>query len=343
MSKKNSSAKKFKKKFQENSRILNVYNVFKKNISFSKKNLIVVAVSGGADSLALSALTKFNQYNGNNKYFYVLIDHGYRKNSATEALKVRKMIKTKINENLIIIKNKQKFKSNLQKNFREIRYRNLFNFCIKKKAKILMTAHHFNDQIETFLIRLARGSGVQGLSSMQMINKSNKKVKLVRPLLEIKKNELKFIAKKIFNNYLKDPSNTSKKFLRSNIRSLTLQLERYGISHDQIFRSIKNINATNNLVNQYINDLMKKTVSRKRGLILIKHKTFLSYNTEIKRIIMGRLIRDLNKKDYPPKSKKISFVIKKIEKKSFNKLTLGGCVLKLNDSQITIQKEVKKT
>ena len=67
-----------------------------------------------------------------------------------------------------------------------------------------MTAHHFNDQIETFLIRLARGSGVQGLSSMQMINKSNKKVKLVRPLLEIKKNELKFIAKKIFNNYLKE-------------------------------------------------------------------------------------------------------------------------------------------
>ena len=134
---------------------------------------------------------------------------------------------------------------------------------VLKKAKILMTAHHFNDQIETFLIRLARGSGVQGLSSMQMINKTNKKVKLVRPLLEIKKNELKFIAKKIFNNYLKDPSNTSKKFLRSNIRSLTLQLESYGISHDQIFRSIKNINATNNLVNQYINDLMKKTVSEK--------------------------------------------------------------------------------
>ena len=43
------------------------------------------------------------------------------------------MIKTKINENLIIIKNKQKFKSNLQKNFREIRYRNLFTFVLKKK------------------------------------------------------------------------------------------------------------------------------------------------------------------------------------------------------------------
>ena len=343
MSKKNSSVKKFKKKFQENSRILDVYNVFKKNISFSKKNLIVVAVSGGADSLALSALTKFNQYDGNNKYFYVLIDHGYRKKSELEALKVRRMIKTQINENLTIIKNKQKFKNNLQKNFREIRYKNLFNFCIKKKAKLLMTAHHFNDQIETFLIRLARGSGVQGLSSMQMINKTNKKVKLIRPLLEIKKKELKFIAKKIFNNYLKDPSNFSKKFLRTNIRTLTSQLESYGISHDQIFRSIKNLNATNNLVNQHINDLMKKTVTRKRGLILIKNKNFFSYDTEIKRIIMGRLIKDFNKKDYPPRSKKISFVIKKFEDKSFNKLTLGGCVLKLNDSHITIQKVVKKT
>ena len=117
MSKKNSSVKKFKKKFQENSRILDVYNIFKKNISFSKKNLIVVAVSGGADSLALSALTKFNQYNGNNKYFYVLIDHGYRKKSAIEALKVRQMIKTKINENLIIIKNKKKFKKQPSEKF----------------------------------------------------------------------------------------------------------------------------------------------------------------------------------------------------------------------------------
>ncbi len=343
MSKKNSNVKKFKKKFQENSRILNVYNVFKKNISFSKKNLIVVAVSGGADSLALSALTKFNQYNGNNKYFYVLVDHGYRKKSSQEALKVRKIIKTKIDENLIIIKNKQKFKSNLQKNFREIRYKNLFNFCIKKKAKILMTAHHFNDQIETFLIRLARGSGVQGLSSMQMINKTNKKVKLVRPLLEIKKKELKFIAKKIFNNYLKDPSNISKKFLRSNIRSLTSQLESYGIGHDQIFRSIRNINATNNLVNQHISDLMKIIVTRKRGLISIRHKNFYSYNSEIQRIIMGRLIKEVNKKDYPPRSKKITFVIKKFEERSLNKLTLGGCVLRLSDSHITIQKEVKKT
>ena len=176
-----------------------------------------------------------------------------------------------------------------------------------------------------------------------MINKTNNKVKLVRQLLEIKKKELKFIAKKIFNNFLKDPSNSSKKFLRSNIRSLTSQLESYGINHDQIFRSIKNISATNDLVNQYIRDLIKKTVTRKRGLILIEYKSFFSFNTEIKRIFLGRLIMDVNKKDYPPRSKKISFVIKKIEKKTFNKLTLGGCVLRLNDSHIIIQKEVKKT
>ena len=113
-----------------------MYTTYLKKHFFFKKNLIVVAVSGGADSLALSALTKFNQYDGNNKYFYVLIDHGYRKKSELEALKVRRMIKTQINENLTIIKNKQKFKNNLQKNFREIRYKNLFNFCIKKSKGI---------------------------------------------------------------------------------------------------------------------------------------------------------------------------------------------------------------
>jgi len=58
---------------------------------------------------------------------------------------------------------------------------------------------------------------------------------------------------------------------------------------------------------------------------------------------MGKLIQDINKKDYPPRSKKVSLIIKKFEKKSFNKLTLGGCVLRLSDSFIIIQKEVKKT
>ena len=90
----------------------------------------------------------------------------------------------------------------------------------KKKIKLILTGHHKDDQIETFLIRLSRGSGVQGLSSMSTTSHLNSKIKILRPLLNESKKNLIFISKKVFGTYVKDPSNNNKKFLRSNIRKL---------------------------------------------------------------------------------------------------------------------------
>ena len=70
-----------------------------------------------------------------------------------------------------------------------------------------------DDQIENFLIRLTRGSGLTGLSSMaESVNYSNK-LKIIRPLLNIKKADLEYITIKYFKNYIKDPSNENEKFL----------------------------------------------------------------------------------------------------------------------------------
>ena len=58
--------------------------------------------------------------------------------------------------------------NNVQSNARKIRYKILSNFCRKKKITNLITAHNLEDQVETFLIRLSRGSGIEGLSSMKI-------------------------------------------------------------------------------------------------------------------------------------------------------------------------------
>ena len=230
----------------------------------------------------------------------------------------------------------------LQLKFRDMRYKELFNFCNKKNVKVLITAHHFNDQIETFFIRLSRGSGIQGLSSIQMINKTDKKVKLFRPLLEVKKKELEYISKKIFKKYFNDPSNCNKKFLRTQIRELTSKFDKHGVSLDQVFKSINNINTSKNLINKHIKDLMKFIAKKEKGKILIRHKDFFILDTEVKRIVLGNLIKDINEHNYPPRSKKIYLVIKKFESRESSKLTLGGCLLKMDKTLITIQKEHKK-
>ena len=76
----------------------------------------------------------------------------------------------------------------MQSEARKVRYDLLTSFCKKKKKiKVILTAHNFEDQVETFFIRLSRGSGLHGLSSMKEINTITKKIVLVRPLLETKK------------------------------------------------------------------------------------------------------------------------------------------------------------
>ena len=102
----------------------------------------------------------------------------------------------------------------------------LLEYCKKKGIKKILTAHNLEDQVETFFIRLSRGSGLTGLSAMKPLTNLNQNVKLYRPLLDIKKKFLVEISKKTFGNFIKDPSNKNKKFLRTKIRSLKIPLKK---------------------------------------------------------------------------------------------------------------------
>ena len=164
MSKKNSNVQNLKKVTEKDNLISKIYLDFKTDLKkLIKKKPFLVAVSGGPDSLALVALTNTYKNEMKNKVSFVLIDHGIRKNSNKEANLVKSLLKNK-GMALNIIKNKEKIVSNVQNHARVIRYKLITNYCKKKKIKFVLTGHHSDDQIETVLIRLSRGSGIQGLS-----------------------------------------------------------------------------------------------------------------------------------------------------------------------------------
>ena len=277
MSKKDSSVLKHRDSFLHK-RILFVYSNFSSQLKNSvKKNKILIAVSGGPDSLALTALSKNYSKENKNRFFYALVDHGIRKNSSKEALSIKNLLKKK-GIFLKILKNKKKISKNIQSHARTVRYELLLNYCKKNKIKYIMTGHHKDDQIETFLIRLSRGSGVQGLSSMNKMTKLNNTIKLFRPLLNEDKDDLIFISKKYFGKIFRDPSNTNQKFLRTNIRSLMRQFEKNGIKRDRIISSINNLAATRDTLNSYVQRIEKKCVIKKKNEVLINLKTFLLEN-----------------------------------------------------------------
>ena len=123
------------------------------------------------------------------------------KNHFQSQKKVKKNFK-KTKYFIKIINNKKKIINNIQHNARKIRYSLLNKECKKKKIKFILTGHHKDDQIETFLIRLSRGSGVQGLSAMSTMSYFNNEIKIFRPFLsESKKKSNFYIKKNIWNLY----------------------------------------------------------------------------------------------------------------------------------------------
>ncbi len=338
MNKKNSSVLNLKNKKKSNKKISEIYSIFKKNLNHIKKKNFLVSVSGGPDSLALAALSKKYEHEKLAKVFYVLVDHGIRKNSATEATQVKKLLKSyKIP--LIIITNKKSFNNNIQGKAREIRYKLLLEFCKKKKIKHILTGHHSDDQIETFLIRLSRGSGVQGLSSMRLISKLNKKITLSRPFLDLRKSDLTFIAKKTFGKIFKDPSNLDRKYLRTRIRKLKSLFEKSGVRHEQILKSIKNLASTSNTLNKYINKIYLINVKQKKKEIIINCKNIFLETEEVQLKILSQALKNFSNSYYPPRSKKVINLLNSMRLKNKKKLTLFGCIIERSSNFIIIRKE----
>ncbi len=262
MSKKNSSVI-LKNCFQDFEDLSKIYLNFKRKLLNLKKKSFLVAVSGGPDSLALAALCKALSYEKRLNFFYVLVDHNIRKNSFREAKDVKKLLK-KHQLPLIILINKNKIQKNIQGLARKRRYEMLLKYSYKKKVKTILTAHNLEDQVETFFIRLSRGSGLKGLSAMKPLTKLDKNLALFRPLLDTKKKVLIKISKRVFGKYFKDPSNKDDKYLRTKIRGLEKPLNKSGIGYDQIIRSINNLASSRTTLEKYYNNISKGAIKKKK-------------------------------------------------------------------------------
>ena len=337
MSRKNLSVN-LKNGFKDYKDLSEIYTKFKSKLNRFKFNSLVAAISGGPDSLALAALSKAYGLEKKIKIYYVLVNHNIRKNSKSEASQVKRLLK-KYHINLEILSNSQKINKNIQAKARQIRYEILHDFCLKKKVKIILTAHNLEDQVETFFIRLSRGSGLTGLSAMKTMTVLKKNIRLFRPLLDIKKNQLIKISKKIFGTFFIDPSNKDTKYLRTKIRSLKRPLSKSGIDYDQIIRSIKNLASSKKTLDQYMQAIFKKTVLKYQNEIRINYKIFSKLNNEVKIYVLNEAIRKLKNNYYNLRSKKVLSLIRKVNSKRFSSATLGGCIFLMKKDNLCLKEE----
>ena len=325
-------------------KILNFYTKFK-SIVFKviKRKNFALAVSGGADSLCLAYFAKIYSFEFNNKAHVLIVDHKLRKESSYEALKVKQILSKKNIYSRILKWKGEIPKKNIQKNARDMRYTLLSNYCIKNKVKYLITAHHGDDQIENFFIRLLRGSGLSGLSSMSEKVKYNKNLKIIRPFLKFEKKDLKYVTLNYFKTYIKDPSNKNEKFLRVRIRRYRKNMEKEGLDAKKIIKTVDNLFSADQALNFYKNKALYKHASFvSKNKCLINKKIFSEEAQEIIFKFFYDILPLVSGTYYPPRSKKVVNLINRLKSDKFAKSTLGGCIIEEKDNFILVSKELKK-
>ena len=309
--------------------------------SLKVKRNLAVAVSGGPDSLALAYLTQCYSLKNNIKVRYFIVDHKIRKESSLEAKSVKSVLKKIGIEGKVLIWKGKKPSKNIQAIARNKRYSLLADECKKKDINHLLIGHHLNDLFENFLIRLVRGSGLNGLISFDKKTKyKDKNLNILRPLLDLEKNDLLYISKEVFNFFVDDPSNINTVYKRTRIRNLLQALEKEGLDKKKLKLTINNLKDSNKTIKFYVDkNLEKNSVFLTKKNTHILNSNFFDQSHEVIFRSLTKIIQNLGKKYYPVRGKSINELIKGINVKSFSKVTLGGCFIERVNETILISPE----
>lgn len=192
--------------------------MFPQDISSTSR--LIVAISGGADSIALLDMLVKKDFH---HLIIAHVNHHLRKDSAKDAELVRRLAKQYrfpcVIKNVQIKNLAKKKKENIEALARDERYRFFETLRKKLKAKAIVTAHHADDQVETVLINIIRGSGLDGLSGMRVRDRQ-----LWRPLLSLRKHDLRQYCLTNQLRFREDSTNQDLHYRRNFLRQLIIPL-----------------------------------------------------------------------------------------------------------------------
>jgi len=318
-------------------RTFQIYKRFENSLNLNED--FIVAVSGGPDSMALSFLTKIYSIKKSLNVRYFIVDHKLRNNSTSEAKSVKKKLKEYSINLDILTWYGRKPKKNIQSIARDKRYNLLIHKAKKLKIKNILLGHHLDDLFENFFIRILRGSGLNGLVSLDQ-KTQNEKINLIRPLLYFDKKDLIYISNNIFSFYVNDPSNEDDKFKRVKIRNLLKKLELEGLDRNKFLLTIKNLKFADETIKFYTKKNLEQNISflKKKKLIILKTEFFYQSQEVVFRSFT-EIIKYIGKKYYPARGKKVDKIIQSIKSSVSLKVTLGGCVIKKVNQTVIVSKE----
>jgi tRNA(Ile)-lysidine synthase len=237
------------------------------NFPFLKDKKLLLAISGGVDSVVLAHL--FSELNFNISLAHCNFQLREKESDLDEGFV--KLLSQKTANQIFTIKfdtekfaSKNKFSTQIAA--RELRY-NWFQEIIKKHGfDYVLTAHHADDNLETFLINLTRGSGLDGFTGIPKINEN-----IVRPLLAFSREEILAYAETNTIDWREDASNATTKYIRNKIRHQVLPvLKEINPNLLETFaKTIENLQESKQIIEDRIADISSKAVNSKYDILKI--------------------------------------------------------------------------
>ena len=179
------------------------------------------------------------------------------------------------------------------------------------------------------------GGGVKNWKKTKIGNKN-----ILRPLLYSTKEDLLFVSKLVFNFYVVDPTNFDEKFQRIRIRKMIKFLENNGLDMKKFLKTIGNLKTSNSIVDFYVTRNLKVNsyFNFKKDKIILSSEFFLNPSEVVFRSLSD-IIKIVGKKHYSVRGRKLDYLIKKVQKSSNLKVTLGGCIIEKVNQTVIISKE----
>lgn len=311
---------------------------------------LLLAVSGGADSVALLLLiARWVQTQSNPPQIEVAtIDHDLRQGSADDATWVADLSAKCGFAHHVRRWSGEKPTTGVQAAARAARYQLLLDIVRVRHLATptaIVTAHTQDDQAETVVMRLSRGSGPDGIGAMALsrpLKVPDADVDLVRPLLDIPKSQLMAFLDRMSQTWLEDPSNRSQDFERVRVRQAQPALEALGLSSAALSVSASRARRASRALDDISEKFLRSSVAVNNGACAVVDlaKLFAAPD-EIQIRVLKQILAGFGGAAPPARLQQLETLQHQLNTSSgARSVTLGGCVVEQKKGQLTVYREL---
>lgn len=299
---------------------------------------VAVAVSGGVDSMALALLLKDYCDTHKIKLTALIIDHDLRDCSAEDTHKTAAHLNQRDISHVVLKWQHDGIETAVQNKARQARYALMTEWCQNHQANMLFLAHHADDLVETFWLRLLSKTGLDGLSCIPALRKDKMTgIYFARPLLSFAKEQLIATCKHHNQDWVEDPTNAKTSYTRNQVRQVKAELplkEKEVLRLTSVFGRLRQ-----HIECDVIAALKATTTVYNAGYAKIDLDAFQQQPEHIQSRVLQKVTQAISGRFYPYRSANLENALQKLGQDDV--FTFGGCVFETKENTLFIARETK--